>query len=350
MNARQARQRRHQWYYSPCAPFENSSEPDHRAKDSTNNLNQNSTINSVAPTPPEPTPPITEPEATASAPATQSDPLRCLFSFSDGRQCRMPKDERHPDFCLYHANKEEELHGLLHHKEPSAAAEIVPPCGEFTTATEVNRSLCHVFRLLAEGRISRRDAVAFGYLGQLMLQSVPSVRAEYVAAFGYRAWQENLTIRLGSSGSAANQQDALSPLNKVNKSEGSLREREIPAEPAATPRPAADPVAAPANPGLAGTAPDQKISTAPPAVSASVTPTPDFEGLLSRSLDAFDGKFDTTPEGRREMHRLMFDLEELAPTAMPRGSIEARLSATVRHIRERQSNESGDEAAPPYHN
>jgi hypothetical protein len=273
----------------------------------------------------------------------------------------------HPYFCLYHATKEEELYGLLYPREASAnSAELEPMSGELSTATDVNRALGQVFRLLARGRISRRDAVAFGYLGQLMLQSVPGVRAEYVAAFGYRAWTEKLTVQIGSSGSAAKdcQQGALSPLNKVNESERSLRERGLsaaspPASPAAAP---VDPAAASAElpalhkiPIAAG--PVREIPAQHSAASVSARPAdpaPDFEGLLARSLDAFDGKFDTTPEGRRELHRLMFDLEELAPTAMPRGSMEARVSATLSHIRKNRENESavevGVESAPSYRN
>jgi hypothetical protein len=306
--------------------------------------------------------------------SNETDASRCQFSFSDGRQCRMPRassgeshERVHPHFCLYHATKEEELYGLLYPREATAnSAELEPMCGELSTATDVNRALAQAFRLLARGRISRRDAVAFGYLGQLMLQSVPGVRAEYVAAFGYRAWQENLTIRLGSSGSAAKgcQQDALSPLNKVNGSGESLRERGLSAA-----SPLASPSAAPVDPAAASPEPPapnkipvaadrkQEIPAHHSAESVSAAPAdpgPDFESLLSRSLDAFDGRFDTTPEGRRELHRLMFDLEELAPTAMPRSSIEARVSATLSHIRKNRENESagevGVESAPSYRN
>ncbi len=265
-------------------------------------------------------------------------------------------EKLHPYFCLYHATKEEELYGLLYPREASAdSAELEPMCGDLSTATDVNRALGQVFRLLARGRISRRDAVAFGYLGQLMLQSVPGVRAEYVAAFGYRAWQENLTIRLGSSGSAAKsyQQDALSPLNKVNESQGSQHECGVSAaSPSASP--AAVPVdsvaASPEPPAIneipIAAEPMPEILAQHSVESVADTPAdsgPDFASLLSRSLDAFDGKFDTTPEGRRELHRLMFDLEELAPTAMPRSSMEARVSATLSHIRRNQENDSAAE-------
>src|SRR6202030_1769052 len=74
-----------------------------------------------------------------------------------------------------------------------------------TTATGVNHALAQVFRLLAQRRISRQEAATFGHLAQLLLRTISLTR------------QENLTIPLGSSGSAAKgyPQDALSPLNKV---------------------------------------------------------------------------------------------------------------------------------------
>lgn len=77
-----------------------------------------------------------------------------------------------------------------------------------------------LFRLLAlpkmaQGRIAQKRDVAFGYLAQLLLQTVPGVRAQYVAAFGYRPWEQklkhslkpNLTIRPGSPSRATNPSD-----------------------------------------------------------------------------------------------------------------------------------------------
>src|SRR6202035_4220276 len=78
-------------------------------------------------------------------------------------------------------------------------------CGDLTTATNINRALAQVFLLMAQGRIAQKQAVAFGYLAQLLLQTVPGIRSEFVSAFGYQPWatqlkeglERQLTIRPG---------------------------------------------------------------------------------------------------------------------------------------------------------
>ncbi len=62
--------------------------------------------------------------------------------------------------------------------------------------TLVNRAVTQVFLLMAQGRIPQKQAVAFGYLAQLLLQTVPGIRSEFVASFGYRSWEENLKSKL----------------------------------------------------------------------------------------------------------------------------------------------------------
>src|SRR5712671_3343108 len=132
------------------------------------------------------------------------DPSRCEFFFSDGRQCRMQssgrshqQDELSPvkkvQFCAHHASKQERDPGATsapHHA--LELPELQALCGDLTTATNINRALAQVFLLLAQGRIPQKQAVAFGYLSQLLLQTVPGIRSEYVSAFGYHPWEEKL--------------------------------------------------------------------------------------------------------------------------------------------------------------
>ena len=122
----------------------------------------------------------------------------------------MLRADHHPDFCLFHAARQEEIFALLPEREFALAPELEALAADLTTATGVNRALGQVFRLLAKNHITRKDAVAFGYIAQLLLQTVPGVRAEAISAFGHKAWQENLKVRLGPEGSAAKsyQQDA----------------------------------------------------------------------------------------------------------------------------------------------
>jgi len=113
---------------------------------------------------------------------------RCQFSFADGRRCRMPSAP--PTLCLAHAKTESQLSGQ------SLAVDLAPLSGEFRTATEVNCALGKVFLLLAQNRIPRRNAVALGYIAQLLLQTLPRVKEEFIAGLGYQAWQETLDSAL----------------------------------------------------------------------------------------------------------------------------------------------------------
>jgi hypothetical protein len=89
---------------------------------------------------------------------------RCEFTFSDGRQCR----NQRASLCPHHGSKQKRGGKRAALKAP----ELEALCTDLTTATNINRALAQTFLLMAQGRISRKDAVAFGYLSQLLLQSV----------------------------------------------------------------------------------------------------------------------------------------------------------------------------------
>jgi hypothetical protein len=111
---------------------------------------------------------------------------RCQYTFSDGRQCRTHRAQ----FCTHHNSKQRESDAA---GAPDAAlGGLEGLCIDLTTATNINRALSHVFLLMAQGRISQKQAVAFGYLSQLLLQTVPGIRSEFVSAFGYLAWEDRL--------------------------------------------------------------------------------------------------------------------------------------------------------------
>ena len=328
---------------------------------------------------------LNEDYAKALTPAPE--PPRCRFLSSDKRQCRMLRADHHPDFCLFHAARQEEIFALLPEREFDLAPELVALAADLTTATGVNRALGEVFRLLAKKHITRNDAVAFGYIAQLLLQTVPGVRNEAISAFGHKVWQENLKVRLGPEGSAAKSyppaanvypppkgysQDALlaedkgelrgdhkvelSPLNKVLPSSPTpqpdppVAESAAPicARAASAVSPSAPPrsvkpenpvqVATTANasaasafsrpnstirPGLSSRpaakvyqqdelSPLNKVNGSEGALRDAQAP-PDCASLLSRSVDLLDGKFDASPESQREARRLLHDLEQITP-------------------------------------
>jgi hypothetical protein len=216
----------------------------------------------------------------------------------------MPRHEIHVCLCRYHARREEELWG---DPESATARELDGLCTDLATATGVNRALAQVFRMLAQKRVNQRDAVAFGYLGQLLLQTVDGVRAESVAAFGYKAWTSQLRSTLlpqpaDSPDTVACDRQA-TPLTLSSRAssarasgEGSLST--VPEKPLPRDTNSANPVdsAAPVN-----------------ASATSAFSPPNYADLLTRSLDLFDRKYDTTPEGRREARALLLELELMTP-------------------------------------
>ena len=110
-------------------------------------------------------------------------PDRCQFTFSDGRQCAMARSDIHPSLCRFHSEREEQLFG-----DPAPGGNVVgaaldlpelhSACRDLTTASGVNRALGQVFRLLAQRRISRQEAATFGYLAQLLLQTIHPARMD----------------------------------------------------------------------------------------------------------------------------------------------------------------------------
>jgi len=111
----------------------------------------------------------------------------CQFPFTDGRTCRMPIAENHPCLCLFHSRDERQL--LASQEVPARLASL---SGHFKTASDINHVLGQLFRLVAENRIPRRDALALAYIAQLLLQTLPHVRAEISEVHTADGWEMTL--------------------------------------------------------------------------------------------------------------------------------------------------------------
>jgi hypothetical protein len=98
---------------------------------------------------------------------------RCVRQFADGRRCRMLRKAGHASLCVFHAREEDQLL-----ESDKLAAEFASLSGKFVTALDVNHVLGKVFDAFAHKRISSSTANTFGYLGQLLLQSMPQVQRE----------------------------------------------------------------------------------------------------------------------------------------------------------------------------
>jgi hypothetical protein len=211
--------------------------------------------------------------------------------------------------CAHHSAKQRQ--GA---KRVSDASALEAVCSDLTTTTSINRALAQTFLLMAQGRISRKDAVAFGYLSQLLLQSVSGVRAEYVAANGYRQWENKLKSSLGSS-----QNDPDDP----GPSGGGSENVEHPVNGVAEPKKAERPLA------------------------ERIMGEPDYADILSRSLDMLDRKYDFTPEGRSEAQKLALELELMKPApAKPAKDFFGQTVDLMRRFRDAEECNTADGPEP----
>ena len=111
----------------------------------------------------------------------------------------MPRADNKSAFCGTHARVMAQRAGRavteddqrLRNAE-AVSKELVSLSGEFKTASDVNHALGKLFSLYAQRHIDRRDAIAFAYIGQLILQSLPHVQREIKTGLGYDAWEETL--------------------------------------------------------------------------------------------------------------------------------------------------------------
>jgi hypothetical protein len=294
---------------------------------------------------------------------------RCEFTFSDGRQCSnpakvYPQDELSPvkdkkvanrraPLCAHHASKQKRGGNGAALKAP----ELEALCSDLTTATGINRALAQTFLLMAQGRISRKDAVAFGYLSQLLLQSVSGVRAEYVAAFGYRQWENKLKTSL-----MLNPEDdpEPSPDNPGNEPDGVILSESAPADERRTSPNPYEQAPSPDYSSLLTRSLDM-LDRKSPIRSGSASREnnvnegtlrdpaagPDYSSLLTRSLDMLDRKYDTTPEGRCEANKLALELELMKPApAKPARDYFGRVVNLVRRLREGEARKGAGGSEP----
>jgi len=260
---------------------------------------------------------------------------RCEFTFSDGRQCRGNR----ASFCAHHASKQKRGGNGASLKAP----ELEALCSDLTTATSINRALAETFLLMAQGRISRKDAVAFGYLSQLLLQSVSGVRAEYVAAFGYRQWENKLKTSLIPN---AGEDPEPSPGGDSDPSGGGSENLEhtrtgvVERQKGMSIRPL-----------LPHTEDERRTSPNPTPerpLAERIMGKPDYADILSRSLDMLDRKYDFTPEGRCEANKLALELELMNPApAKPAKGFFGQTVDLMRRFRDGEKQNSSAASLPP---
>jgi hypothetical protein len=110
----------------------------------------------------------------------------CTFTFSDGRQCRIPRRQGHPYLCVFHAKKE--ARSLAGEQAGRDIASFLS--GDYISASDVASALARLFSAVAQGHIKPKTAATLAYLGQTLVQTVKLAEHEYANAFGPTAWRD----------------------------------------------------------------------------------------------------------------------------------------------------------------
>jgi hypothetical protein len=115
----------------------------------------------------------------------------CSFTFTDGRRCRTPRRDDHPQLCAYHARKEA--------REPAAeqTGREISAClsGAYVSACDLSAALGHLFSALAQGHVKPKAAATLAYLGQTLVQSIHLAEQEDINAFGPEDWRKTFARR-----------------------------------------------------------------------------------------------------------------------------------------------------------
>jgi hypothetical protein len=102
---------------------------------------------------------------------------QCQHISPRGQRCRMLRASDQDFLCAHHVRQA----ATAQHHPKAFAAELLQSTGDLATPGEVNALLANVVKLLARRNIDRKDAVAFGYLSQLLLCSLPGMEKKLEA-------------------------------------------------------------------------------------------------------------------------------------------------------------------------
>lgn len=145
---------------------------------------------------------------------------QCHYLNSRGQRCRMLLASDGDSLCPFHLRLSQAVP-----TDPEAlAAELLDGTGNLNTADRVNALLGNLVKQLARQRIDRQDALAIGYLAQLLLNSVPEVQKEYQAIRAAQARQARLKSIAESQARLRPQQHAKKPEPSVVSSDASSEE------------------------------------------------------------------------------------------------------------------------------
>ncbi|MGH9741590.1 MAG: hypothetical protein ACRD51_04485 [Candidatus Acidiferrum sp.] len=108
---------------------------------------------------------------------------QCQHFSPRGQRCRMLRATEDEIFCAQHLRQT----AASQPGPETFAAELLDSTGDLSNASEINALLGNVAKQLARRRIDRKDAVAFGYLSQLLLCTLPGMEKVFAAQREARA-------------------------------------------------------------------------------------------------------------------------------------------------------------------
>src|ERR1041384_4397838 len=126
----------------------------------------------------------TSPPPPVVAPAVPDG--RCQHLRADGKRCASANYPGHTSLCHHHLNRE--MRGIAGGN--LIAADILSAVGNFQSASAINIVLGKLFIHQITGHISRQDAISLAYTCQLLLQTLPALKAELHDSGYVKYWRE----------------------------------------------------------------------------------------------------------------------------------------------------------------
>ena len=102
-----------------------------------------------------------------------SEASRCEYRFTNGKQCRMLRALGEPHFCPQHAKLVQNVP-----LEQDISEYLLKGNQGFQTAQGINFSLCGLYELVAQNRISTKRAAVLAYIASLLLRTHPAIDAD----------------------------------------------------------------------------------------------------------------------------------------------------------------------------
>ena len=109
----------------------------------------------------------------ASKPSFINNSARCIFSYPNGRRCRLSATTPNSHFCP--------AHDRLPQNQPDSAeiaSTLTANLTDFTSAVQINNFLSRLLLLLAQDKISTRRAAVLAYITNQLLRTLPAIAKE----------------------------------------------------------------------------------------------------------------------------------------------------------------------------